>query len=62
MDFDEVSTLSRLRSLRHDLVDPCIASHGLDFASTRKSDTIPGVAEEAARLADHLAKRAREIA
>ncbi|WEX91123.1 NAD(P)/FAD-dependent oxidoreductase [Sinorhizobium garamanticum] len=35
---------------------------GLDFASTRKSGTIPGVAEEATRLANHLAKRARDIA
>ncbi|MCA1369745.1 NAD(P)-binding domain-containing protein [Bradyrhizobium sp. BRP14] len=34
---------------------------GLDFASTRKSGTIPGVAEEAARLANHLAQRARDI-
>ena len=38
-------------------VDPGIYFTGLDFASTRKSGTVPGVAEEAARLVDHLAKR-----
>lgn len=27
MEIDEVSTLSRLKSLRHDMIDPCIASH-----------------------------------
>ena len=27
MEIDEVNTLSRLKSLRRDLVDPCIASH-----------------------------------
>jgi putative flavoprotein involved in K+ transport len=30
---------------------------GLDFASTRKSGTIPAVAEEADHLADHIVKR-----
>ena len=30
---------------------------GLDFASTRKSGTIPAVAEEAAHMVDHIAKR-----
>jgi putative flavoprotein involved in K+ transport len=30
---------------------------GLDFASTRKSGTIPGIAEEAARLVNHLVGR-----
>ncbi|CAN7337794.1 flavin-containing monooxygenase [Mesorhizobium sp. LjNodule214] len=38
-------------------VDPGIYFAGLDFASTRKSGTVPGIAEEAARLVDHLAKR-----
>ena len=38
-------------------VDPGIYFAGLDFASTRKSGTVPGIAEEVARLADHLAKR-----
>ncbi|MFF0947740.1 adenylate/guanylate cyclase domain-containing protein [Rhizobium leguminosarum] len=27
MEIDDISTLSRLKSLRHDLVDPCIAAH-----------------------------------
>ncbi|RWP06274.1 MAG: adenylate/guanylate cyclase domain-containing protein, partial [Mesorhizobium sp.] len=27
MEIDEANTLSRLKSLRRDLVDPCIASH-----------------------------------
>ena len=30
---------------------------GLDFASTRKSGTIPAVAGEAALMVDHIAKR-----
>jgi putative flavoprotein involved in K+ transport len=30
---------------------------GLDFGSTRKSGTIPAIADEAARLVDHLIKR-----
>lgn len=38
-------------------VDPGIYFAGLDFASTRKSGTVPGIAEEVARLVDHLAKR-----
>ena len=36
---------------------PGLYFSGLDFASTRKSGVIPGVAEEAARLVNHLAKR-----
>ncbi|KZS53101.1 adenylate/guanylate cyclase domain-containing protein [Rhizobium anhuiense] len=27
MEIDDISTLNRLKSLRHDLVDPCIATH-----------------------------------
>lgn len=38
-------------------VDPGIYFAGLDLASTRKSGTVPGIAEEVARLVDHLAKR-----
>ena len=38
-------------------VVPGLFFAGLDFASTRKSGTIPAIAEEAARLMDHLAKR-----
>ncbi|WOS66703.1 flavin-containing monooxygenase [Sinorhizobium fredii] len=36
---------------------PGLYFSGLDFASTRKSGIIAGVAEEAARLVDHLARR-----
>ncbi|UTY46777.1 flavin-containing monooxygenase [Sinorhizobium fredii] len=36
---------------------PGLYFSGLDFASTRKSGTIPGIAEEAARLVNHLAGR-----
>ncbi|MEY9164773.1 putative flavoprotein involved in K+ transport [Sinorhizobium fredii] len=36
---------------------PGLYFSGLDFASTRKSGTIPGIAEEAARLVNHLARR-----
>jgi putative flavoprotein involved in K+ transport len=30
---------------------------GLDYAATRKSGTIPAVAEEAALMVEHIAKR-----
>ncbi|KSV73659.1 flavin-containing monooxygenase [Sinorhizobium sp. Sb3] len=36
---------------------PGLYFSGLDFASTRKSGIIPGIAEEAARLVNHLAGR-----
>ncbi|AUX78648.1 flavin-containing monooxygenase [Sinorhizobium fredii] len=37
---------------------PGVYFAGLDFATTRKSGTIPGVAEEALRLVNHLTQRA----
>ncbi|WP_033048230.1 flavin-containing monooxygenase [Sinorhizobium meliloti] len=40
---------------------PGLYFSGLDFASTRKSGIIVGVAEEAERLAGHLAKRMQAI-